>query len=200
MDNKNYILFNCLTEFDENNLNEASFVRVIKRLNQIDFNMSIMVWEFFLTKYAKVLNGKLSASLVSEVYLLLKEKNAQKINKEIFENKIFLNALFLQTDTIKNKEVLLYLVNLIKTSKFEPAGEILKLLSKNQTIDYAEVLQEIFEAYFQLILDNAKEGDIIRINKKIAFFFLQFVSKIKGDKKALLKQRVNELIQGQIWI
>ena|GEM_PF-2824041 len=200
MDNKSYILFNCLTEFDENNLNDASFVRVIKKLNQVDFNLSLEVWEFFLTKYAKVLSGKLANSLVKDVYLLFKEKNAQKINREIFENKIFLQALFLQTDSINDKEILLYLVNLIKASKFEPAGEILKLLSKNQTIDYPEVLKQIFETYFHLLLQNAKEGDIIIMNKKTAFFFLQFISKIKGEKKALLSQRVNELVQGQIWI
>ncbi|MCL1901174.1 MAG: hypothetical protein FWG51_02115 [Firmicutes bacterium] len=200
MDNKSFILFNSLTDFDGNNLNDASFVRVIKKLNQVDFNLSVSVWEFFLTKYSKILNGNLANSLVRDIYFLFKEKNAQKINKVIFENKIFLNAIFLQTEAIKDKEILLYLVNLIKTSKFEPAGEILKLLAKNQTIDYSEILKDIFETYFHLLLQNAKEGDIIIMNKKTAFFFLQFVSKIKGEKKALLTQRVNELVQGQIWI
>ena len=199
MDNKIYTLYNCLAEFDENNLNEASFVRIIKKLNQTDFNLSIQVWEFFLTKYSKDLT-KLSVSLVTEIYLLLKEKNAQKLNGKIFENKIFLQALFLQTDSIKNKEIMSFVVNLIKTSKFEQGGEILKLLSKNQVIDYGEVLKDIFESYFHILLTGVHENDIIRIHKKTALFFLEYVAKIKGDKKALLTQRINELIQGQIWI
>jgi len=199
LDNKIYTLYNCLAEFDENNLNEASFVRIIKKLNQTDFNLSIQVWEFFLTKYSKDLT-KLSVSLVTEIYLLLKEKNAQKLNGKIFENKIFLQALFLQTDSIKNKEIMSFVVNLIKTSKFEQGGEILKLLSKNQVIDYGEVLKDIFESYFHILLTGVHENDIIRIHKKTALFFLEYVAKIKGEKKALLTQRINELIQGQIWI
>lgn len=172
---------------------DTAIINLFSSLIDSDYALALSAWEFLLIKYENKLNTVTSA-LIINLYKLFKNKNLLKINKAVLETPVLLKALFLNSNAIYDKVVLDMPVFLIIQNKLDQAHEIFKQLSKNTYINYGNVMREIFEAYFNIIFSKSNDQKVIKINKKSAEFFMTYINKIKGGEKALLTQRINEII------
>lgn len=196
METKTYKLYDSLFRLGSLKIEDSiDILNVFKHLIASDFNSGLSAWEFLIEKYEKKISEKNHAEIILvEVYKLFKTKNILKCTKAVLETPALLKALFLDSESIYNDSVLEFAVNLITQSKFLQAHEVFKLLSKNILIDYGKVLKEIFEKYFDMLFLKSSDKKIIKTNKKTAEFFMTYISKIKGGDKALLTQRINEIL------
>lgn len=196
MENKNYKLYDSLLKLGALKTEDsAGIFNIFENLINTDFNLALSAWEFLILKYENNIDLKTyTETFLTGIYKLFKAKNLIKCSKAVLENPVLIKALFLNSESIYDNLILEFAVSLITQAKFEQAHEVFKLLSKNTVINYGKVLKDIFEKYFHILFEKSADKKIIRTNKKTAEFFIIYISKIKGSEKALLTQRINEIL------
>ncbi len=172
---------------------------VFARLLKLDANLYISLWEYLLLREEQLLDTPAyNDVLSSKLFLKLHRSGAQRAFKAVTEPGEIQRVIFSRSAAPLEDELLSYMVGLIYTGKFDRAQPLLRLLQKNTVVPYGEYFIKLFDAFYAHNLANLKDAKIVTLKKSAARFLLEMVSKIRGDERALLTQRINELLHSRI--
>ena len=161
-----------------------------------DFEIASELWEFLIgycgdNMPAERLHVFLGEPALKAFYEHNKAKTVRLIcDREAVNTLLYavspINAGFLSLEI---------LVGLIVSQKLEDAEILLKPLGKN-IFDktYGQILKEIVESVFVELLKKDGSAKKVNMPKKTATFLLGYIDKIKTPEKAILQQRIKEIM------
>ena len=180
-------------------INAKNGTKVIKAfvdMLEVDYAYAVELWEYLLTDYENKIMTESDYALLfvdKVAELLLNQANA-KMLRTFADNSAIRTAYFKYSPScFKSEFAVGYLCNNIVLNKFEIADGVLKSIIKNtnSTSDYASYLLAVTEMVIQMV---AIKSPTVLIRKKISNYILSYSDKLKGGEKALISQRLNEIL------
>jgi hypothetical protein len=168
-----------------------------KRTLDYDYDAAADIWEYILVTHEKLIESA-PAVLTQDILSLFMEANKTKTLKLVTENPLITKALYGVNPLACEGLTLEILVGYIAGTKTAEADELLKQVYKNTAVkkSFGENMKIIIERLFVVILSRlGNTTKRVELNKKQVVFLLGYIEKIKGPEKALLEQRIKELLK-----
>ena len=188
-----------LTLFEEMSkadvLSENTAKKYLSSFINLDFTLALDVWDYVCTTRESALNKNEAAAVTWGVNALkaFYAQNAQKTVKALCDNAVVRRAVYQYCNFSTDNEAFNILTDLLLSNKLAPAEEIFKCLVKNERIEYGPFMKNLLERLFIEILKKSSTKKI-EMSRKLASLMLTYVGKIKTDEKAMLTQRIKEIM------
>lgn len=196
MTNKKLSYLNKLNSFFSKNSIEDTeqTLTFLKSMLGFDFEEAIDLWEYISLK-SKLIDKDLeyNTMITKDVFRLFCEKGVLKTYKVVLTNNNLLSLLFERSQNLLSDCSLEFITYLLLTSKIENAEVVFRLMLKNLNSDFGKNMKIIFENYMEALISKQDGQKNASIPKKVRTLLIFFIKKIKGEEKALLLQRINEI-------
>ncbi len=166
----------------------------LKKLMDLDHSQFLEVWEYVCTRYDGLLtNPYCSPAMTANVFAALAKKSEVRAAK-LSENAFLFRTLWTGSSTPVSEAGREWVLKLLLTQKFDRAEEIFKAVMKNGVMGmtFGGYFKQIFEAYADRAVD--KTAAVPKLKRPAAKYLLSVAERIKGPEKALITQRINELL------
>ena len=172
--------------------NPAAVGAFFKGALEFDFDVAAELWEYLITDAiaSKVAPAKASAALGENALDLFLKKNVLRTYRLTVENEAMTNVLYSMPEKLGGgaSGVLIYF---LMGNKLPDADIIIKAMQKSPS--YGASMKGVVETLFAEI--KKKTGSVkVTMPKKTAEFLLSNIAKIKTSEKALLEQRIKEIL------
>lgn len=161
-----------------------------------DYPTAVLLWEYALTEN----ESRLSRPEYADVYAdateaLFEKKNASRFARMLLESQVIRNAVYRFSRTsLGRAETVGYLANLLVAGKTDDADEIIRCASRN-TAGGKTFGQFLLAAVERTIIELLKKGGgKSPMPRKVSSFILENAEKVKGPEKALIIQKVKEIL------
>ncbi len=170
----------------------AAVTAFIRNSLDFDYDIAVELWDFLATDAIDcgAPQKEAAAALGEAVLIQMQKKNAGRTLRSIVEKDTiaFLLYGFPEKPCDAARDILL---RLIMGGKFEDADVIFSAFQKSR--NYGAAMRELVEQLFEEI--RKKTGSVkVTMPKKNAEFLRGHIQKIKGPEKALLDQRIKEIL------
>ena len=162
--------------------------------NSLDFDYDIAaeLWDFLAMDAAENANARAEAAAVigGTILSIMMKKNISKTYRCIVEKESIAYILYGYPDRPCDlaRDILIYFV---MGTKFEDADAVFAAFQKNR--HYGAAMREFLENLFESI--KKKTGNVkVTMPKKTAEFLRGHIQKIRGSERALLDQRIKEIL------
>lgn len=194
MNIKTYKFYKGIFELAETDYynDPAAVARFFRKTLEFDFDIAAELWDYLITD---ALNSEVPAeaaagSLGDNVLAVMIKKNASKTYRCIVEKETVAHALYAMPD-MPGPAAKDALVHFLMGAKLEDADAALKAMQKSA--NYGAAMKELLEKLFEEIkkkTDSAK----VTMPKKTAEFLRANIAKIKSKERALVEQRIKEIL------
>lgn len=200
MDSKVLSFFNAFTKFAKEDIesNPDAILTFFKSVIKLDYERFIDCWEYVITKNDKLLSREYFDKILTiDTLTMARDKNSLKTTKAIVANPVIAKAIYTDSMYACTDASLELLVGLLITQKLSEADVILKLIQKNTAAKkpFGQFMVEITDKLFFELLK--KQGNVslkVDMPKKLAQLLTAYISKIRGPERALLEQRIREIM------
>ena len=155
---------------------------LFRELADIDFKTAVEVWEYMMG---------ISDMPEEKLFTLFYNLSETKTRQLVMESLPLIKLIYGGKTSCTNTN-LIFLAELILSSKPESAEPILACVKANNDIDYGEAIRRVVDAVFSIYCTREDTKKCV-LNRKQSALLLDYISKIKGPNKSLLTQRIKEL-------
>lgn len=164
-------------------------------LNQ-DYTRAVDLWDYVLATYEDKLTDPKAAQFFGEkLYKLFKAKSAPKAQKLLLDDPYVRRAIFQYGTTVGDGEFFNLVVDLCVMNKTAQVEEIFKCVVRNTNSKqtFGAYMQTVIERLFIEILKRSTSKRV-EMSRKLSALLLNYIAKIKTDERAMLEQRIKELM------
>lgn len=165
-------------------------------LLKLDYSLAEDLWEFMLIRSdADLKNPAVTSLYIERLYNLFAAANAAKAIKTVVDRPVILRAVFRFSPAVADGELFMLPVNLIASNKTDSADAILKQVMQNDAMKptFGEYMVDFLDRLFiELTKKDAQRR--VKLSNKQSQLLLSTVQKVKGDERAMLVQRVKEVL------
>lgn len=161
-----------------------------------DFNRAVDLWDYCLATYEERMSDPTEALFFGEkLYKLFKAKAAPKAQKILLDDPYVRRGIFQYGPNIGDGEYFNLLVDLCVMNKTAQADEILKcaVRNSNNKMTFGAYMKSVIERLFIEILKRSTSKRV-EMSRKLSTLLLGYISKIRTEEKAMLEQRIKELM------
>ncbi|MCH5158600.1 MAG: hypothetical protein J1F33_05335 [Clostridiales bacterium] len=197
MNAKQVKYYEIISEFFASDiLKSAAVEKYFGAMLKHDYAMAEELWEFMLIRSDKDIKSTVITSLyVDKIYGMFYESNAAKTLKTLNDNTVIKRAVFQFSPLVSDGELFMLPINLLLSNKIDAVDDILKHVSKNEAmkVSFGAYMIKFLDKYFiEMMKKDAQRR--VKLSSKLSSFLLSVVQKVKGDEKAMLVQRVKEVM------
>lgn len=196
MTNKKLTYLNKLSNFfSKNHIEDTEKTQAfIKSMLTFDYNEGIDLWELVALK-SNLIDKDIAYNkmITNDILQIFCDKGTLKTYKMLIATPTLITLLFERNQNPIESAVLEFVTHLLLTSKVDNLESVFRSMLKNTTTDYGKNMRTIFEHYMDLLISKQDGQMNASIPKKVRTILIFFIKKIKGEEKALLLQRINEI-------
>ena len=165
-------------------------------LLKLDYSLAEDLWEFMLIRNDSDLKNPAVASLyIEKLYNMFVAANAAKAAKTVVDRPVILRAVFRFSPAAAKGDLFMLPVNLLASNKVDMADAILKQVMQNEAMkpSFGQYMIDFLDRLFIEITKKDAQRRV-KLNTKQSQLLLSTVQKVKGDERAMLVQRVKEVL------
>ncbi len=174
----------------------AAVEKYFGELIKLDFALAEELWEYMLIRLdADLKNPAVAALYIEKLYTLFAAAGAAKAVKTVTERPVVLRAVFRFSPSAADGELFMLPVNLLVANKADAADAILKQVMQNEVMkpSFGKYMIDFLDRFFiELTKKDAQRR--VKLSAKQSRLLLSTVQKVKGDERAMLVQRVKEVL------
>ena len=198
--------YNLIIEIAATGADNPKLPTLLAELCAIDFTTSFEMWEFMLMQcngtsaqalmhnQAQLGDAKVCANIEEKPFGMFLRVSETKTRQLLCESLPLQKLIYGVCATSGTSHNLAFLVNLVLSNKLDDADECLRCMKSNASIDFNEQMRVVIDSVFGIYCarNNVK---VPVLNKKQVKLLLSHVEKVRGPNKALLTQRLKELLR-----
>lgn len=189
--------YEILSEFFNSDiLKQAAVDKYFGALLKLDYAFAEDLWEFMLIRSdADLKNIAVARLYIDRAFELFYSANSAKALKTVVDRPVVQRAVFAFSPSAADGEMFNLPVNLLVANKTETVDSILKNIAKNDAmgVSYGEYMIKFLDKFFiEMMKKNAQRK--VELNRKQSALLMSLVQKVKGDERAMLVQRVKEVL------
>ncbi len=175
-------------------IDKKTLQKSMKGFLDLDYALAVEVWDYLATtRESGLQNDKKIAAVLGELMFgVFYARAATKCVKAVCDIPSIRRAVYQHSPEAGKNDNFTALVDLLAGGKVDAADEILKCLIKNERIRFGETMKRVLEQLFiELLKKNPAK---IEMSKKLSTLMLTYIRKIKTDERAMLEQRIREIM------
>ena len=189
--------YEILSEFFNSDMMKAAAVdKYFGAMLKLDYSFAEELWEFMLIRNDADLKNSVFATLyVDRIFGMFLKSNAPKAQKTLIDNAVIARAVFGFSPTADNGELFTIPINLLVANKVDVVDGIFKNVMKNELMkrSFGQYMLEFLDKFFiEMMKKNAQRK--VELNRKQSTMLMSYAQKVKGDEKAMLVQRIKEIL------
>lgn len=189
--------YELLSEFFRSDFLKSPAVdKYFGELLKLDYAFAVDLWEYMLIRNdADLCYNTISSLYIDEVFGLFLKANEQKALKTVVERPVIERAVFGFSPEVAKGPLFDLPVSLLAANKVDVVDGVLKLVLKNAVlpVSFGAYMIEFLDKFFiEMMKKDAQRR--VKLNSKQSSLLLSYVQKVKGDEKAMLVQRVKEVL------
>ena len=182
--------------FSSDMLKQAAVDKYFGAMLKLDYGYAEDLWEFMLIRNDADLSKTVFATLyVDHIFDMFLSAAAPKAVKTVVDRAVINKALFGFSPTADKGEKFNIPLNLLLANKVDAVDSIFKNLSKNDVMSksFGQYMLEFIDKFFiEVMKKNAQRK--VELNRKQSALLMSYAQKVKGDEKAMLVQRIKEIL------
>lgn len=182
--------------FTSDMLKAATVDKCFGAVLKLDYGYAEDLWEYMLIRFDSKLNDKAVAELyVDRVFELFTKAAAGRVLKTITDRATVLRAVYGFSPTADEGDIFSFPVSLLLSNKIDAVDAMFKNLYKNELmgVSFGEYLVKFLDKFFiEIMKKNAQHR--VELNRKQSTLLMSYAQKVKGDEKAMLIQRIKEVL------
>ena len=197
MNTKTVKYYEIVSEFFASDfLKKAAVDKYFGAMLKLDYAYAEDLWEYMLIRNdADLKNAAVAALYIDRAFELFLGAAASKALKTIADRPVVMRALFAFSPKAAEGELFTMPVNLLVAGKTDTVDAILKNVAKNEAMkpSFGEYMIKFLDRFFiEMMKKNAQRK--VKLNAKQSALLMSTVQKVKGDERAMLIQRVKEVL------
>ncbi len=189
--------FEILSEFFGSDLLKSAAVdKYFGAMLKLDYTAAEDLWEYMLIRGdLDLANPAFAALYVDHAFSLFLSVNAAKAQKTVIDRPVVSRACFMFSPSAADGELFNMAVSLLVAGKTDVVDGIFKFVSKNEAMkpSFGEYMIKFLDRFFiEMMKKDAQRR--VKLNNKQSSLLLSTVQKVKGDERAMLIQRVKEVM------
>lgn len=197
MNTKQIKQYEILSEFfNSDMLKQAAVDKYFGAMLNLDYGAAEDLWEFMLIRNDADLKNLVFAKLyVDRIYELFLKANAAKVQKTLIDRPVVSRAVFGFSPTADKGELFAMPINLLVANKVDIVDGIFKNVIKNDAMksSFGQYMLEFLDKFFiEMMKKNAQRK--VELNRKQSTLLMSYAQKVKGNEKAMLIQRIKEIL------
>ncbi len=189
--------YEILSEFFNSDiLKQAAVDKYFGALLKLDYTYAEDLWEFMLIRNdADLKNIAVAKLYIDRAFELFFHAASSKALKTIVDRAVVQRAVFAFSPSAYDGELFDLPVNLLVANKTDAVDAILKNVAKNEAmgVSYGVYMIKFLDKFFiEMMKKNAQRK--VELNRKQSTLLTSLVQKVKGDERAMLIQRVKEVL------
>lgn len=189
--------YEILSEFFTSDLLKPAVVdKYFRALLGLDYALAEELWEYVLIRNdADLKNQAFSTLYIDRVYALFASAASARANKTIIEKPVITRAVFNFSPTADSGELFALPVALLVAGKADAVDTVFKYVCKNEIMksSFGEYMIGFLDKFFVEMMKKSAQRKV-ELNRKQSALLMSYVQKVKGDEKAMLVQRVKEVM------
>ncbi len=165
-------------------------------LLKLDYAAAEDLWEFMLIRNdADLKNPAVAALYIDRLYGMFSSINAAKTAKTIIDRPVIMRAVFRFSPLAAGGDLFALPINLLVSNKIDTVDAILKQVAQNEAMkpSFGEYMINFLDRFFiETVKKDAQHR--VKLNNKQSTLLLSTVQKVKGDERAMLVQRIKEVL------
>ncbi len=165
-------------------------------LLKLDYTFAEDLWEFLLVHYESELSDKNSAALlIDRIFELFLKASESRALKTVNDRVAIQHAVFTYSPSAHEGDLFDLPVSLLLTNKVDAVDAIFKNLFKNDAmgISFGEYMVKFLDKYFIEMMKKSSQHRV-ELNRKQSTLLMSYAQRVKGDEKAMLVQRIKEVL------
>lgn len=189
--------YEILSEFFGSDIVKQAVVdKYFNQLLKLDYSFAEDLWEYMLIRNdGDLKNSAVAALYIDRVFALFMSANSAKALKTIVDKPVISRAVFQFSPTADKGELFSVPINLLVANKVDAVDGILKLVSKNEAMKSSfggYMINYLDKFFIEMMKKNSQRR--VELNRKQSTMLMSQVQKVRGDEKAMLVQRVKEVM------
>lgn len=189
--------YEILNEFFSSDTLKAPAVdKYFGALLKLDYSLAEDLWEYMLIRLdAELKNSVVAALYIDKVYALFAAANAAKAAKTITERSVIMRAVFKFGPSTAEGELFALPISLLVANKVDVVDAVFKNVISNDAmkVSFGEYMIKFLDRFFiEMMKKDAQRK--VKLSQKQSALLLSTVQKVKGDERAMLVQRVKEVM------
>ncbi|MCH5160837.1 MAG: hypothetical protein J1G04_02290 [Clostridiales bacterium] len=197
MNTKTVKFYEIVSEFFASDiLKKAAVDKYFGAMLKHDYSSAEDLWEFMLIRNdADLKNSAVAALYVDRAFELFYGAAEQRALKTVVDRPVVMRAVFSFSPSITDGELFALPVNLLVSGKTDTVDAIFKLIAKNEAMkpSFGQYMINFLDRFFIEMMKKSTQRKV-KLSTKQSSLLLSTVQKVKGDEKAMLVQRVKEVI------
>lgn len=189
--------YEILSEFfNSDMLKPAAVDKYFGDILKLDYAYAEDLWEYMLIRNDADLKNPAFASLyIDRVFSLFYKVAEAKALKTIVDRPVIGRAVFSFSPLVTDGEIFNLPVNLLVANKVDTVDGILKNVAKNEAMkaSFGEYMIKFLDKFFIEVMKKNTQRKV-ELNRKQSALLMAHVQKVKGDERAMLVQRVKEVL------
>ena len=191
---KHYELLNGF--FTSDTLKPAAVDKYFGELIKLDYTLAEDLWEYMLIRNDKDLKNQTVAALyIDRVFAMFDAAASAKLVKTVTDRAVINRAVFGFSPSVYDGSMFDMPVGLLVANKVDAVESIFKNVVKNEamSVSFGGYMIKFLDKFFiEMMKKNPQRK--VELNRRQSTLLMAYVQKVKGDEKAMLVQRVKEVI------
>ncbi|MCH5154992.1 MAG: hypothetical protein J1F69_00145 [Clostridiales bacterium] len=189
--------YEILSEFfNSDMLKQAAVDKYFGAMLKLDYGFAEDLWEFMLIRNdADLKNSAFAALYIDHIFGLFLDAAAPKALKTVIDRAVINRAVFAFSPTADKGELFNLPINLLVANKVDTVDGIFKNAIKNEAMScsFGHYMLEFLDKFFiEMMKKNVQRK--VELNRKQSTLLMSYAQKVKGDEKAMLIQRIKEIL------
>lgn len=177
-------------------LKQAAVDKYFGAMLKLDYSFAEDLWEYMLIRCdADLKNPAVAALYIDRVFELFFAAAAQKATKTIMDRAVITRAVFGFSPSAAGGQMFDIPIALLSANKVDAADSALKFVAKNDAmkVSFGKYMIKFLDQFFIEMTKKSAQRKV-ELNRKQSTLLMDYVQKVKGDEKAMLVQRVKEIL------
>lgn len=189
--------YEILNEFFTSDiLKRAAVDKYFGAMLKLDYTFAEDLWEYMLIRNDSELKNTAVAKLyIDHVFELFFAASSAKALKTVNDRAVVQRAVFGFSPTAHDGELFNLPVNLLVANKVDAVDAILKNVLKNEAMkpSFGGYMIAFLDKFFIEVMKKSAQRKV-ELNRRQSALLMSYVQKVRGDEKAMLVQRVKEVL------
>lgn len=191
---KHYELLNGF--FTSDMLKPAAVDKYFGELLKLDYSFAEDLWEYMLIRNDSDLKNQAVATLyIDRVFAMFESAASAKLLKTVTDKSVIGRAVYSFSPSVADGTMFDMTVNLLVANKVDAVESAFKNIVKNEAMSksFGGYMIKFLDKFFiEMMKKNPQRK--VELNRRQSALLMTYVQKVKGDEKAMLVQRVKEVL------
>ncbi len=189
--------YELLSEFFTSDMLKAAAVdKYFGELLKLDYSFAEDLWEYMLIRNdADLKNQTVSTLYIDRVFAMFDKTASAKLQKTVLDRPVINRAVFGFSPSANDGVMFDIPVNLLVANNVDAVESMFKNLVKNDAmpVSFGGYMIKFLDKFFIEVMKKNTQRKV-ELNRKQSTLLMSYVQKVKGDEKAMLVQRVKEVL------